>query len=244
MLSLGDEKTAADMRAKAKSFLLPYKNLKKISPPAKEYSYTLAKIAESYIKDGTVDTASALPLLREAIKIDNKNRDVYLISGDIWILVPDGSKAIAAYNQAQFADPQSPTAAMKIGNIYVAGRALQPAISNFEEAIQLNAEFAPAYRELGQVYLLAQRYDQSKEYFKKYLELTEGNIPAKNKYVNALFYAKDYEGVITNVEDIFAVDKSRTIMNRLAGYSSYEKTPPDYDKAYEYMTTLFRYFCC
>jgi tetratricopeptide (TPR) repeat protein len=128
---------------------------------------------------------------------------------------------------------------MKIGNIYVKGRALQAAIPYFEQAIELNANYAPAYRELGQLYLLAQRFAQSKEYFEKYLALTAGNIPAKVRYVNALFYAKDYEGVITNVEDIFKVDKSRTYMNRIAGYSSYEKTPPDYDKALAYMETLF-----
>jgi tetratricopeptide (TPR) repeat protein len=237
---LGDDKTAAEMRAKAKSFLLPYKNIKKISPPAKDYAYTLAKIAESYIKDDKVDTSMALPLIREAIKIDNKNRDVYLIAGDIFILVPDGSKAIMNYNQAQFADPQSPTANMKIGNIYVKGRAYQAAIPYFEQAIELNANYAPAYRELGQVYLLYQRFDQSKKYFEKYLELTAGNIPAKTRYVNALFYAKDYEGVIKTVEEIFALDKSRTYMNRIAAYSCYEKTPPDYDKAYAYMETLFK----
>lgn len=237
---LGDDKTATEMRAKAKSFLLPYKNIKKISPPAKDYSFTLAKIAESYIKNEKVDTSKALPLIREALKIDNKNRDVYLTAGDIYILMNDGSKAISYYNQAEFADPQSPTAAMKIGNIYVKGRAYQAAIPYFEKAIELNATYAPAYRELGQVYLLYQRFDQSKEYFKKYLDLTAGNIPAKSKYVNALFYAKDYDGVIKNVEDIFAVDKSRTYMNRIAGYSCYEKTPPDYDKAYAYMTTLFK----
>jgi tetratricopeptide (TPR) repeat protein len=237
---LGDDKTATDMRAKAKSFLLPYKNLKKISPPAKDYAYTLAKIAESYIKDDKVDTSKALPLIREAIRIDNKNRDVYLIAGDIFILNNDGSKAISYYNQAEFADPQSPTANMKIGTIYVKARQLQSAIPYFEQAIELNAGYAPAYRELGQVYLLAQRFEQSKEYFKKYLDLTAGNIPAKTRYVNALFYAKDYDGVIKNVEDIFAVDKSRTYMNRIAGYSCYEKTPPDYDKAYAYMTTLFQ----
>ncbi|MCX6256171.1 MAG: carboxypeptidase-like regulatory domain-containing protein [Bacteroidia bacterium] len=236
----GDDKTAAEMRAKAKSFLLPYKNIKKIVPPAKDYAYALAKIAESYIKDEKVDTSVALPLIREAIKIDNKSRDVYLIAGDIYILVNDGSKAISFYNQAQFADPQSPTANMKIGNIYVKGRALQPAIPYFEQAIELNANYAPAYRELGQLYLLAQRFDQSKEYFKKYLDLTAGNIPAKIRYVNALFYAKDYDGVIKNVEEIFAVDKSRTYMNRIAGYSCYEKTPPDYDKALAYMETLFK----
>lgn len=236
----GDEKTASEMRAKAKSFLLPYKNIKKISPPAKNYAFALAKIAESYIKDDKVDTLVALPLIREAIKIDNKNRDVYLIAGDIYILVNDGSKAISYYKLAQYADPQSSTANMKIGNIYVKGRALPAAIPYYEEAIQLNANYAPAYRELGQLYLVAQRFDQSKENFKKYLDLTAGNIPAKTRYVNALFYAKDYDGVIKNVEDIFAVDKSRTYMNRIAGYSSYEKTPPDYIKALAYMETLFK----
>ena len=228
---LGDDQKATEYRAKAKSFLLPYKNIKKIVPPAKDYAYILAKIAESYIKDISVDTSLALPLIREAIKIDNKNEDVYLIAGDIYILGFDGSKAISFYNLAQSANPSSPTANMKIGNIYVKGRALQAAIPYFEQAIELNANYAPAYRELGQLYLLAQRFAQAKENFEKYLALTAGNIPAKVRYVNALFYAKDYEGVITNVEDIFKVDKSRTYMNRIAGYSSYEKTPPDYDKA-------------
>jgi len=236
----GDVKTAADMRAKAKSFLLPYKNIKKIVPPAAEYAFALAKLAESYIKDNKVDTSAALPLIREAIKINNKDKDVYLIAGDIYILLNDGSKAISYYKLAQMADPQSPTANMKIGNIYVKGRALQAAIPYYEEAIQLNANYAPAYRELGQLYLLAQRFDQSKENFKKYLDLTAGNIPAKTRYVNALFYAKDYDNVIKNVEEIFQVDKSRTYMNRIAGYSCYEKNPPDYDKALAYMETLFK----
>ncbi len=237
---LGDEKTATDMRTKARSLLLPYKNIKKISPPAPEYAFALAKIAESYIKDDKVDTSLALPLIREAIKIDNNNKDVFLIAGDIYILVNDGSKAISYYNQAQFADPKSPTANMKIGNIYVKGRALQAAIPFYEQAIELNAEYAPAYRELGQLYSLAGRFDQSKEYFKKYLDLTKGNIPAKIRYVNSLFYAKEYDEVVKNVEEIFAIDKSRAYMNRIAGYSCYEKNPPDYEKALYYMDQLFK----
>lgn len=236
---LGDDKTANEMRTKAKSFLLPYKNLKKISPPAKDYAFALAKIAESYAKDGMVDTSLALPLIRQAITIDSKNAEIFLIAGDLYMMVTDGSNAIKNYNLAQFADPQSPTAAMKIGYVYVKGRALQQAIPNFEEAIRLNANYAPAYRELGQLYWRAGRLEQSKANFKKYLELTAGNIPAKTRYVNSLFYAGDYEEVIKNVEEILAVDKSRGYMNRLAGYSYYEKENPDYVKALSYMETLF-----
>jgi len=237
---LGDEKTAVEMRAKAKSFLLPYKNLKKISPPAKEYAFALAKIAESYIKDGDADTATALPLIREAIKIDNKNEDIFLIAGDLYMVKTDGSNAIKHYNLAQFVAPNSPTANMKIGYVYFKGRALPSAIQRFEEAISLDENYAPAYRELGQVYWLANRLEQSKEYYKKYLELTEGNIPAKTRYVNSLFYAGDYDEVVKNVEEILAVDNSRAYMNRLAGYSSYEKKDADLEKAQMYMEELFK----
>ncbi|HQH24891.1 MAG TPA: tetratricopeptide repeat protein [Bacteroidales bacterium] len=236
----GDDQTADEMRAKAKSFLLPYKNIKRISPPAPEYALALAKIADSYMKEKQVDTAAALPLIRQAVKIDSKNPEIYLIAGDIYITANDGSNAIKNYNMAQFADPQSPTANMKIGSIYVRGKSLTAARPYFEEAISLDPNYAPAYRELGQLYWMAQRLDDSKANYKKYLELNEGNIPAQTRYVNALFYAGDYDEVIRNVEEILAVDKSRTYMNRLAGYSNYEKKNADYDKALFYMEELFK----
>jgi tetratricopeptide (TPR) repeat protein len=238
----GDDKTADEMRAKARSFLLPYKKIKKIVPPAKEYAYALAKIAESYINlnDREVDTSKALPLIRQAISIDSKNKDIFLIAGDIYIMANDGSNAIKNYNLAQFVDPNSPTAAMKIGSIYVRGKSLNAAIPYFEEAIGLDANFAPAYRELGQLYWMAQRLEQSKENYKKYLELSQGNIPAQTRYVTSLFYAGDYNEVIKNVEEILAVDKSRAFLNRLAGYSYYEMKNPDYEKALQHMEELLK----
>jgi tetratricopeptide (TPR) repeat protein len=237
----GDNRTAEEMRTKAKSFLMPYKKVnKKMSPPAPEYALTLAKIAESYIKVDQVDTSKALPLVREAIRVDPTNTEVYLIAGDIWILKNEGSKAISYYSQAEYYDPQSPTAAMKKGNIYVKGRAFTAAVPYFEQAIELNANYAPAYRELGQLYLNSNVYDKARQYFEKYLELTAGNIPAKSRYATSLFYGKDYEGVIKTVEEIFKVDQSRPYLNRLAGYSAYDKNPPDYAQALSYMERLFK----
>jgi tetratricopeptide (TPR) repeat protein len=238
---LGDENAANEMRTKAKSLLPVYKKItKKMIPPAIEYAFALAKIAESYITDGEVDTAKALPLIRQALTLDKANPEIYLIAGDIYILSTDGSNAIKNYNLAQFADPKSPTANMKIGNIYVRGKSLKAAIPYFEEAIALDADYAPAYRELGQLYSLAGNNEQSKTNYKKYIDLTKGNIPAQTRYVTSLFYAGDYDEVIKNVEEIFAVDKSRSYMNRLAGYSYYEKKNADYTKALFYMDELFR----
>jgi predicted Zn-dependent protease len=236
---LGHDSEAEQLRAKARSHLPPYKKLSKIPNP-KDYAYALAKIAESYIRGTNVDTSLALPLLREAVMIDKTNPDIYIILGDVYILVNDGSNAIRNYRQAQYYDPGSPTANMKIGRIYVSGMNLMAAIPYYKAAIELDVNYAPAYRELGQLYSLAGRYDLSQENFSAYLSLTKGNIPAKIRYVNALFYAREYEKVVTTVEEIFAVDQTRTYLNRIAAYSYYERENPDLDKALYYMDNLFR----
>ncbi len=233
---LGDSQTASDMRAKAKALLPPYKKVSKIPNP-QDYALTLAKLAESYIVFDKVDTTAALPLAREAALVDPKNSTIPIITGDIYFLVNDGSKAIKNYNTAQDLDLKSPIANMKIGYIYYKGRNLMAAIPYYEQAIALDKNYAPGYRELGQLYSLAGRFADSKKYFETYLKLTNQNIPAKIRYVNALFYSKNYADVIKNVEDIFAVDKSRTYLNRIAGYSSYEQG--DYAGALKYMEELF-----
>ena len=233
---LGDQRTADQMRAKAKSFLLPYKKVSKIPNP-QEYARTLAKLAESYIVFDKVDTTQAMPYIREALTIDQKNEMIYIIAGDLYLLVNNGSLAIKNYNKAQETDPTSPMANMKIGSIYFKGKNFGAAIPYYEQAIALDKNYAPAYRELGQLYAMAARLEESKTNYETYLRLTNQNIPAKIRYVISLFYSKNYSAVIKNVEDIFAVDKSRTFLNRIAGYSCYEQG--NYPQALIYMDHLF-----
>ena len=233
---LGDQKTADQMRLKAKSFLLPYKKVSKIPNP-QEYARTLAKLAESYIVFDKVDTTQAMPYIREALTIDQKNEMIYIIAGDLYLLVNNGSLAIKNYNKAQETDPKSPMANMKIGSIYFKGKNFGAAIPYYEQAIALDKNYAPAYRELGQLYANAARLQESKANYEIYLKLTNQNIPAKIRYVTSLFYSRNYAEVIKNVEDIFAVDQSRTYLNRIAGYSCYEQG--NYPQALIYMDRLF-----
>ena len=232
----GDQATATQMRAKAKSFLLPYKKVSKIPNP-KEYAYTLAKLAESYIVFDKVDTTLAMPDIREAMNIDPQNGEIYIIACDLYLFVNNGSLAIRNYNKAQEIDTKSPMANMKIGSIYFKGKNFGAAIPYYEQAIALDKNYAPAYRELGQLYSMAARLEESKANYEIYLKLTNQNIPAKIRYVTSLFYSKNYAAVIKNVEDIFAVDKSRTYLNRIAGYSCFEQA--NYPQALSYMDQLF-----
>ena len=233
---LGDEQTADQMRSKAKSLLLPYKKVSKIPNP-QEYARTLAKLAESYIVFENVDTTQAMPYIREALTIDQKDEMIYIIAGDLYLLKNNGSLAIKNYNKAQETDPKSPMANMKIGSIYFKSKNFGAAIPYYEQAIALDKNYAPAYRELGQLYSMAARLEESKANYETYLRLTNQNIPAKIRYVTSLFYSKNYAAVIKNVEDIFAVDQSRTYLNRIAGYSCYEQG--NYPQALTYMDRLF-----
>lgn len=234
---LGDKQTATQMRAKAKSFLPPYKKVSKIPNP-QEYAYTLAKLAESYIVFDQVDTTLALPDIREAMTINPNEGEIFVIAGDIYLLVNNGSVAIKNYNKAQDLNPKSPIANMKIGSIYFKGRNLQAAIPYYEQAIALDKNYAPAYLLMGQIYSkMAGKSKEAKSYFETYLTLTNQNIPAKIQYAIALFYSKNYAEVIKNVEDILQVDKSRIYLNRLAGYSSYEQG--NFQQAIAYMDRLF-----
>ena len=236
---LGKDKDAANFRAKAKMHLPAYRKISKIENP-KEYAYALAKLSESYVRNEKIDTSLAFPLLREAISIDSKNPDIYIIAGDLYFIIKDASASVRNYGIANNLDKTRPTANMKIGSIYMKAKNLSNAIPYFEKAIELNASFAPAYRELGQLYSMAGKYDKSKEYFKKYLELTKGNIPAKIRYAVALYYAKQYDDVIKTVEEIFSVDQKRIYLNRIAAYSCFEKNPPVYENALTYMDKLFK----
>lgn len=236
---LGKDKDAVIFRIKARKHLPAYKKIKNIVNP-KDYAFALAKLAESFVRNEKVDTSKAFPLLREAILIDPKNPEIYIIAGDLYFMIKDASQSVKNYSIANNLDKTRPTANMKIGSIYMKARNLNNAIPYFEQAIALNANYAPAYRELGQLYSMAAKYDKSKEYFKKYLELTKGNIPAKIRYVTSLFYAKEYDEVVKNIEEILTIDTKRTYLNRLAAYSSFEKTPPSYDKALTYMDILFK----
>jgi len=234
-----DVATANKYFAKAKSMLPAYKKVTKIKEPQK-HALVLAKLGEAQIVRNYVDTAKALPYVREAQLIDPTNPEIFIIAGDVFMLINDASTAIKNYNRAKDLRPNSCSASIKIGNIYVRAENLQVAIPYFEDAIKIDAKFAPAYRELGELYNLAGQYEKAKKNFIKYLELSGDNMPAKVKYVNSLYKSKDYDEAIKNIEEILAIDKSKSYLIRLAAYCYYDKKKPDYNKSLSYIEDFLK----
>jgi len=233
---------------KAKSFLPKYivkkgkvKYQSENPLPAQLHAIVLAKMGEAYIRANNTDTAHALPLLREAQILDPKNPEIFIITGDIYLEIADGSLAILNYNKAQTLDPKNPKAKMKIGNIYVRGRNLNAAIPYFEEALTIDPNYAPVYRELGELYAKAGKIEKSKSNYKQFLVLSGDNLPAKVSYIKSLFKSKkDYDETLLQIESVLAVDQSRNYLYRLAAYSCWEIKTCDAAKGLDYIETFFK----
>lgn len=190
---------------------------------------------------GTVNRyKKAINYLLRAKEIDPNEASIYLALGDVYIRNNDMNNALANYNKALSIEPTSPLAKIKIGNIYLRASNLNAARPYLDEAREIDSTFAPVYRELGELYTKAGQPNLAKTNFRKFLELSGNNIPAKIQYSKALFRAKDFTNALTTIEEVLAVDQSRNYMNRLAAYCCYDKKPPELEKGKLYMETFFK----
>lgn len=182
----------------------------------------------------------AINYLLRAKAIDPTNPAIAVTLGDIYIRKNDASSALASYKSALYLDPKSPLPKIKIGNIYMRVPNLNAARPYFDEARQIDSTFAPVYRELGELYTMAGQYNLAKANFRKFLELSGDNVPAKTQYVKALFRTKDYSTALEILQEILAVDNSKNYLNRLAAFCCYEIKPPQLEKGKAYMEEFFK----
>jgi len=185
--------------------------------------------------------AASVDLGTRTKKLSNEKPEVYIALGDVYLEMNDASAAVANYNKATFINPDLAEPIVKIGRLYMRSRNLQAARNNFDQAKEIDSTYAPLYRAYGELYLMSSGTAQfAKVNFRKFLELSGNNIPARIQYVNSLFKSKDYKECLENIEEILAFDKSRNYLNRVAAYSAYEMRPPDYNKALYYIEEFFK----
>jgi tetratricopeptide (TPR) repeat protein len=201
-------------------------NLKK-----KEYTpqkaVILTKLAAAQMFGRVNRFQKAINYLNRAKVINPNDPNIYLVMGEVYIRENDASNALLNYNQALNKDPKSPLPKIKIGNIYMRVPNINAARPYFEEALQIDSTYAPVYRSLGELWTLAGRYDLAKQYYGKFVKMSGNTTPAKVRYGNSLFRAKDYAGALSVIEEVLKVDDSRNYLNRLAAYCCYDKKPQD-----------------
>jgi tetratricopeptide (TPR) repeat protein len=216
--------TTAGVRFAAAKVFLPAKKIKSnLTKPEQATLYI--RLAEADVQVGSKDTGLVFDYLRRAEALDNKNPELYLVRGDYWFnTLNNGSRAAENYKRSQDFSPNSTRARVRLGQLYTRIKSYPDALTYYQEALAIDPSFAPAYLEMGFLYAKMKQPKESKENFKKYLDLSSGNIAAKRRYANMLIQTEDYKEAIVQIHQILAVDSvTFNDLNRALAYSYFEE---------------------
>ncbi|HRG51824.1 MAG TPA: tetratricopeptide repeat protein [Bacteroidia bacterium] len=181
----------------------------------------LLKIAETYINADKKSLPDAFTLLATATKLESKNPEVYLLTGDAYLEQNDGTKAIENYEKAASLDPKSVLAILRQGQLYNRAKNFTLALEKYKAASLIDSSFAPAYREKAEIYFRAGQYANAVGQYKRYLQLND-NCGARGRYAGFLYKAKQYPASIEAANEAKKCDPNNIYLDRYIAYSSYE----------------------
>lgn len=133
----------------------------------------------------------------------------YIELGDAYRFLggENGGKAISAYEKALDVDANNAEAVMKQGLVNYNARLLQQAVADWTKATNMDANYAPAFYELYQFYIVRKKNQLSWEnaaiYLQKYIDaIGDGGDKVENAYNLAAisFYKKDYDNAIAKAQ--------------------------------------------
>jgi len=156
-------------------------------------------------KDG--DANYAIEKLNTATQIKGfKDPNTYLLLGDAYRKLVDGGAAVTAYQKALSLDQKNAAAKYKIGKIYLTQGNKEYFLPAFEEAVQLDPNYAPAYYELYYYWYYHQDVPKAITYFDKYRGVTDPK-PSDEYDSWANFYAaKKYSEAIAGAQQALSKD--------------------------------------
>jgi len=132
------------------------------------------------------------------LKISNNDFEAKILLGDAMIInnPTNSSDAIQQYIVAGYDAPTDPRPLMRQAKVYARANAETLAISKLDEALALDVNYAPAYRQKAEVFSLMKERDSAVIYYEEYLKRND-NITARKFYVQNLFLGGDFDRCIS-----------------------------------------------
>lgn len=199
------------------------------------------EIGKAYLYSPDRQLDIAIEKLEEAKDLSRTNPDVWLVLGDAYLEKNLGGKAVGAYSYViEQLKIENAEAYYKRGLLYKRSQTYDLAVENFERSIAINPNFAPAYRDLIEVYQNnLKKYDKVTPLLKKYTSLVGEDTEARLRYIGFLFrQAKDYENVIIEADKLIKEKPEMYQAYRWRGYAMVELDQGE--KAYEAMNLFFQ----
>lgn len=192
---------------------------------------TYMKMAETYVQAERKNFEKAIEYLNKALTLNDTDPELYVQLGDYHFQsemeknaktgMLNLSLAQAQYSKAAQLNPRYTRALLAQGKLLVPARNWEDALKFFNEAIAIDPNYAPAYREKAELLYKAGRFPAAVENYGKYLELNN-SCRVQQRYASFVFETKDYKKAVVELEKALPCNNQNPFMYRLLGYSYYE----------------------
>ncbi len=197
------------------------------------------RIGEAYIAYEVKDPSTAIDILngnkiakqKGAKELAPQDAEICLTLGDAFLernnmntIVEgnnDGGNAANNYTRALQINPKLAKAHMKKGNIWVRAKNYKLALEDYKKGIEANADYAPTYRGLGELYAKVGRYKEAAQYYNDYIKRSDGSTEALYRYAQFLYLINDYPKSLEMLKKVEGKVASANYQ-RLMAYCQYE----------------------
>jgi tetratricopeptide (TPR) repeat protein len=186
------------------------------------------------------DATYAIEKLKQATETRRfKNANTYLIMGKAYRKLIDGGSAVTAYNKALELDDKLAAAKNGIGKIYETQKNPTYFLKAYEEAIQLDTAYAPAYYNLFYYYWYRD-INKAETYLNHYAANTDQGPELEYTKVDNIYAKGDFAGAKARAQQLIQQygDKVNPRMFRMIAFTS--DTLGDANAAKEAMTTFLQ----
>lgn len=167
------------------------------------------------------DAGYAIEKLTAATEVRRfSNPEVLINMGNAYRKMADGGGAVTAYTRAFSLDPNYAAAKYYTAKTYQSQNNSAIFLPLFEEAIQVDAAYAPAFRELYHYYY-SRDVNKAIEYLDKYIATTDQSPEIEYEKTSVLFAASKFQEAMDRAKSILAAQGANAYpkYHRLIAYS-------------------------
>lgn len=198
----------------------------------------LSAVAKAHILAASGDANYAIDVTNKAIKRDKKNAVLYVLLGDAYRKLNNGSEAFKAYQQAIDKNDKYAEAYHKIGEIFLTQKNAELYMEYFNKALAADPNYAPSLYQIY-VYEFYRNPAKAMDYYKQYLAKTDASPSHEYDLADLLYLNKQYDEAIAKANTIINRDGEK-VQPRLYKLISYSYAgQQDSAKAITYMQDYF-----
>lgn len=140
-----------------------------------------------------------------------------LLLGDAFMLMDktDLSLSVQQFIVSGYQEPNDPRPLLREATVYRSAKNYELSKERIQQALSKDVNFAPAYRQLAEVFNLLKERDSSIFYFQEYLK-RNNNLSARVRYVEALYLNSEFDKAIVEGKALLAQNKVPNIYGVIA----------------------------